>query len=437
MPHLFEKLKALSPALFAATLLLSGCGQQGGWQMPPPVVETVPAARQAWAISYSTTGTLEANNKVDLNVEAPGTITQINVSEGDYVHRGQTLIRMEADEQHAQVQQAAAGISTSRATLEQQRADIRQAQARLESAALRKNQAQSELQRFEKLYQEQFISQLELDQRRNTYDTALVAYQEAAQALSSARARQSQAAAGLAQARSAYRYNVAVASESVLRAPFSGVVGQRYVDPGDYVAPTEKILTLVDPSLFKMQFSVPERYLGQVASGQPVTVTFEALGDAAFGGRVNFIDPVVDPESHTVLVKAIVPATKGLKHGLFGNVNLTLGTITNAVVIPEEAIVPQGEKTFVYVVKRQVLKPAAGAPDQKDKKDDKKGKLTMVANLREVIVGHRNAGRVQVQSGLAAGEQIIVGGLQKVSDNQEVMLKSTMSGLNKADGKGR
>lgn len=390
-------------SLLMMSLLLAGCGGGNEWSMPPAVVETRLAVQQPWTIVYTTTGTLEANNKVDLNSETPGVITSIGVKEGDPVGRGQTLIRLKADKQYAQVQESAAGIEASRDQVVMYQADIDQAQARLDSALSRMEMARSEYQRFQKLHQQQFISQLELDQKRTALTTAQADYQEAMQGVASARARYSQAKSSLAQAQSSYRYAQAAASESVIRAPFSGVVGRKYVDLGDYVAPTEKLITLVDPSLFKIQFSVPERYLGEVKPGLPVRVSFEGVGEAMFNARVNFIDPVLDESTRTVIVKAVVDDPgRRLRHGMFGNVHLSLGTLSGAVVIPEEAIVPQGEKTFVYVVEENK------------------------AHLREVKIGHRNAGRVQIERGLSAGDRVIVSGLQKVNDGAEIQDKAAM-----------
>jgi RND family efflux transporter MFP subunit len=406
-------------ALTLTALMLSGCaGGGGGWSAPPPYVVVSPAKSQDWVVTYTATGTLDANNKVDLTAEMPGIVSQILLKEGSPVGKGQPIIRLKADKQMAQVAQSQAGIATSVGSLEQQKADIQQAKARLESATVRKNFAESEFNRFQKLFQDQFISQLELDQKRNNYETALAAYQEAQEALSSAQARLRQAASSVNQARSNYEYTLAVANESLLRAPFAGFIGQKYVDLGDYVSPGQKLITVVDPSLFKIQFEVPERYLSQLKPNLPVSVRFEGLGDRAYSGKVNFIDPVIDENSHTVKVKAVLPGGDGLRHGLFGSVTLALGTIPNAVVIPEEAIVPQGEKTFVYVVRQETIpakKAEKGAKPEKPRQGD-------IAHMQEVVVGYRAAGLAQIQSGLKAGERVITSGLQKVSDKLEVNL---------------
>lgn len=426
--HLYRPINKRFILALGALLTLSGCAGGGGWHMPPPVVDSQAAVSQPWAVTYTATGTLEANNKVDLTTESAGTVTHIQVQEGDSVHRGQVLIRLKADKQVAQVQESVAGISASQGNIEQQQADINQAKARLDSASVKLKLAKSELQRYERLYKEQFVSQLELDQKRTNFDTASADYEEALQGLSSSRARFAQAASSLSQARSSYRYNVAVANESLIRSPFAGVIGQKYVYLGDYVSPGQKLLTVVDPSSFKIQFAVPEQYLHQLRVGLPVAVSFDGLGATHYTGSVNFIDPVMDPSSHTVMVKAILPNAAGLRHGLFGTIDLTLGTIANAVVIPEEAIVPQGEKTFVYVVRREIYQPdvpgEAGAAKAIAQAPQPAQKPTTVAHLQEVTVGHRKTGTVQIESGLNAGDQVIVSGLQKVNDNMEVHLSS-------------
>lgn len=398
--------------------------------MPPPGVETAMARQQPWTVVYQATGTLEAANKADLNAESAGDVTAILVQEGQMVRRGQALMRLKADKQMAQMQQSAAGIAASLGQVEQQRADIRQAQARLDSAATRRQLAESELRRFEQLYKEQLISQWELDQRRTAYDTANSAYAEAVQALSSARARYAQASSSLAQARSEYRYSVAVAGESVIRAPFAGIVGQKYVNVGDYANPGQRLITVVETANFKIRFTVPERYLGQIRPGLPVTARFEGLGESEFPGFVIFIDPVIDPQAHTVTLKARIPGSGRLRHGMLGQVSLALNVIPDAVTLPEEAIVPQGDKTFVYVVQWETppRKPISAVLTEASKQAQK----TQVAHLREVRAGDRMLGRVRIDAGLQAGERVIVNGLQKVHDGQEVHATSAKDDMSEA-----
>jgi multidrug efflux pump subunit AcrA (membrane-fusion protein) len=422
-------LAGLGLITLALTLSLSACGGgggggAGGWSAPPPGVETTVVRQQPWTVSYQATGTLEANNKSELNAEFAGNITAIFVQEGQTVRRGQPLLRVKSDKQQAQMQESAAGVAVSLGNIEQQKADIRQAQARVNSAVSRRKLAESELKRFEKLQSDEFISQLELDQKRSAYDTAMAAYDEAMQGLSSSKARYAQANSSLTQARSGYRYSRAIADESFIRAPFNGIVGQKYVNMGDYADPGQRLITVVDPSSFKIRFTVPERYLGQIHPGQPIKTRFEGLKNASVSGVVQFIDPVVDAQAHTVMLKAKIPASTAggqrLRHGLLGDVSLSLGVISDAVVVPEEAIVPQGEKTFVYVVKHETPPPPPATEGKPAEAPAKPSGPADIAHLREVIVGDRMEGFVRIDSGVQPGENVIVNGLQKVSDGMAV-----------------
>lgn len=387
----------ITPTVLIMTLLLAGCGGGGGgFTQPPPMVRVDAVSVQPWQVTYATTGTVEANNKVDLNSEAPGIISQLNFREGQHVRRGQTLIRLKADKFAAQISESAANIQASRGGVNVQSAQLDQLQAQITAAEARQRIAQDEYQRFQQLYQKDFVSALELNQKKTQLDTTTADLVAARQQLAAGEAQRQQAVANLSAAQSSYRYSRAVAGETVVSAPFSGTVGEKYVDLGDFVAPTEKLLTLVDNSVMKVAFPVPERYIGYLKTGLPVQLEFEGI-ERPYAATVNFIDAVVNEDSRSVMVKAVIQGGgERLRHGQFGTVRLVLGTIDDAVIVPEEALINQGEKRLVYVVK-----------------DSR-------AHLREILVGHRDAGRVQVKSGLSAGERIITTGLQKVTDGAEI-----------------
>jgi membrane fusion protein (multidrug efflux system) len=213
----------------------------------------------------------------------------------------------------------------------------------------------------------------------------------------------SQAQSDMASAASSYRYNRAVASDTVITAPFSGVVGQKYVALGDYVSPGTNLLTIVDTRILKLVFQVPERYLGAIQMGAPESFTVDSLPGRTFHAETIFIDPAVDMNSRTVTVKAKVLDGDGLiRPGQFGKVQLELSRSANAMTVPEAALVPQGEKFFIYVVR-----------------DGK-------AVLQEIQTGQREVGRVEVVSGLKPGERVVVSGIQKLTDGQPVMEAGSM-----------
>jgi membrane fusion protein (multidrug efflux system) len=178
-----------------------------------------------------------------------------------------------------------------------------------------------------------------------------------------------------------------------VRAPFSGVVGQRFVSVGDYVTTSSRLLTLqtVDPQ--RAVIEVPERHAESLHPGQTVEFTVAAEPGRTFAARVDFIDPVVQPTNRTITVKALAPnPNRILKPGMFIEARLATATRQNAVVIPEDAVQPLRTANVVWVVD--------------------KGK----ASRRVVQLGVRSQGFVEVTSGVSAGELVVVGGLERMGE---------------------
>ncbi len=403
----FNRLANICQAGFL--IFLSGCGaqqNQNGPMATPVTVERVDV--QIWKPSYTTTGTIEANQYVDLNTESPGTIMGLYFQEGQQVAKGKTLVRLKADKQLAQVHSSSAELESSRDLVTIQDAEIERLRSFVDAAESRKKLAEAEFQRFQSLFKSKVISSLELDQKRSMYETALADYHAALQQLKAVEVRKQQAIAELRRAKSNYQYTRAVANELSILAPFNGTIGQKYVAVGDYIIPTEKILTLVDNSVLKIAFTVPERYLSSLKIGKEVLVAAENVPGKVFRGSIQFVDPVIDLSSRTVMVKALITdAGNHLRHGQYAGVKLVLNTISNAIVIPEEAVFMQGEKPFVYVVRSQ---------------KNEEGKPKLLARLQAIQTGQRDAGRVHVLSGLTRQDQVITSGLQKIFDGAEVML---------------
>ncbi len=181
-------------------------------------------------------------------------------------------------------------------------------------------------------------------------------------------------------------------NDATIRSPLTGFISERLVSEGQVVDRDRTLVTVIDNDPMKIDFAVPERYLADLATGQQVTVTVTALAGELFRGEVYFIDPQVDPSTRTIKLKASIPNPAGrLRAGMFANVKLVLGVDDDAVVIPEEAVVPAIDKLTVYLV------------------EDGK------AVRREVRIGARLAGRVQIADGIAAGDLVITSGHQKLS----------------------
>ncbi len=184
---------------------------------------------------------------------------------------------------------------------------------------------------------------------------------------------------------------------TTVRAPFAGVAGQRFVSLGDYVTSDTRLLSLQTVSPQRASFQVPERYADQVKPGQRVVFRVAALPGKEFTGRVDFVDPVVQLPGRTILVKAMVPNPKReLQAGMFIEARLATAVRPSAVVVPEDAVLPLQGSNYIWVVTG--------------------GKATR----RQVELGVRTPGFVEVRNGVEAQEQVVVGGQERLGEGVAV-----------------
>lgn len=184
--------------------------------------------------------------------------------------------------------------------------------------------------------------------------------------------------------------------DTVIRAPFAGRVGLRRVSVGTLISPGDVITTLDDTSVIKLDFTVPENFLATLREGLAVRATAPAFSGRSFAGKVSSIDSRVDVNTRAVTVRALLANEDGaLRPGMFLNVTLA-NDERETLIIPEQALTPEAERQYVFVVA-----------------DGK-------AQRREVRIGSRRPGTVEVLAGLNAGEQVVVEGTQKVRDGSPV-----------------
>jgi membrane fusion protein (multidrug efflux system) len=295
-------------------------------------------------------GTLRANESVDLTASVIETVTAIGFDDGDRVKAGQVLVEMTNDEEHAQ----------------------------LEEARVTVDEAKRQYQRIKSLLAQQSASESQLDEQRRVWEAS--------------RARKVAIESRLA--------------DRLIRAPFAGIVGLRNVSVGALVAPGDLITTLDDDSVMKLDFSVPAVYLGMLVPGMPVTAVTRAWQGRKFEGQVKSIDSRVDPVTRTVIVRALLPnPDHALRPGMLMQVELQ-GAQRQSIVIPEECLVAQGQKHFVFVV---------------DRTDD-------TVERREVRIGTRRPGQVEIVDGLSSGEWVITDGTLKVRVGSKVSIRATDDG---------
>jgi membrane fusion protein (multidrug efflux system) len=313
----------------------AGGGEGGG---PPAMpVEVVIARADTVVDAILATGQIEAMQSVELRPDIEGRINGILVREGALVSRGQALFKVDDEELKAEVARA-----------EAERDLARQALTRTRELLDQKASSQSELERAE------------------------------------AASRSTEAQYQLLKVR---------LDRTTVRAPFTGVAGQRRVSLGDYVTTSDPLMVLQTVSPHRAVFQVPERYADQLEVGQRVTFRVAALPGREFAGRVDFVDPVVQLPGRTITVKAQVPnPRRELQAGMFIEARLATDVRPDAVVIAEDAVLPLQGSNFVWVVND--------------------GKATR----RQVELGVRTPGFVEARSGVEAGEQVVVGGQERLGE---------------------
>ena len=309
----------------------------GAASMPPMPVDIDTARHQSVVDAVRATGRIEAVQAVELRPDEPGRVTALLFREGQLVAKGTPLVQVDDELLRAQAERAKADRDLARQQLERVR-------------RLREQNASSaaDLERVE------------------------------------AAARSAEAALAVLELQIA---------RTTVRAPFAGAVGQRFISPGDYVTTDTKLLTLqtVDPQ--RAVIEVPERYAVQLRPGQTVEFTVAAEPRRIFRAEVDFIDPIVQQENRTIVVKARAPnRDRLLRPGMFIEARLATATRQNAIVVPEDAVQPLRTANVVWAV------------------------VDGKASRRVVQLGSRSQGFVEIISGVKAGEQVVVGGLERMAE---------------------
>lgn len=280
-------------------------------------------------------GNLQARQGVMLRPEVSGRIARIGFTDGQPVKRAQVLIQFDDALQQAQLRQALAQAAIARTNLKRQ----------------------------QELLAQNFVSRSAVDQ--------------SAAALEVAQAQVALARAQLARLQ--------------LLAPFDGVVGIANVDRGDYVREGADIVAIEDLSAMTVDFRLAERWSARVAKGMPVEITVDALPGQRFEGTVQAIDAQLDANGRSVLVRANIDNVKrDLRTGMFARARVIFARRSDAVVVPEEALVPLGDKQFVVKLV-----------------DGPQGKVTQRV---EAVLGVRTAGKVELLKGIAVGDTVVTAG---------------------------
>ena len=288
-------------------------------------------------------GSLRSDESVTIRPEVSGRISEIGFREGQRVSKGATLVRFDASVQRAELEQTEANLGLSKSRLERSR----------------------------DLFTKGFISTQARDEAESNFKIAQANYD-----LSQARLKKLE-----------------------IKAPFSGIVGLRMVSIGDYVKDGQDIVNLEEIDPLKVDFRIPEIYLKQVAAGQALQITLDAFPNQIFRGKVFAINPLVDTNGRSIVIRAMVQNTEArLRPGMFARVRLLFSDERDSVAVPEQSLIPVGDDQYLFKV------------------------VDGRAQRFKVEIGQRRDGKVEVLQGLAVGDMVVTAGQLKLRDGSQVKI---------------
>ena len=335
--------QAAAPA-GASAPAAAGSGAAGG----PVAVEVARATIARIEDDAQSVGSLRSRQGVMLRPEVSGRIARLGFADGQRIKRGQLLVQLDDTLQRAQLQQA-------------------QAQASI---------ARTNLQRNRELLAQNFVSASAVDQSAASLEVA-------------------EAQVALAQAQ---------LERMRIVAPFDGVAGIAVVNLGDYVKDGADLVNLEDASSMSVDFRLPERYLARLKPGQPVEVQVDALPGRNFSGRIDAVDSQLDANGRSLLVRARLPNPQGeLKAGMFARSRTVFAVREQAVVVPEEALVPQGGRQYLVKVVDGPTGP--------------------VSQRIEARLGVRLPGRAEILEGIAVGDMVVTAGQARLMRGDGLALR--------------
>ena len=355
-------------------------------------VAPVAATEQPIARFIRVTGTLTAEEQADVAAETAGRVIATPVERGTAVAQGAELVKLSPVETEASVKEAEANAAQIEARLALGENGTYDATKVPEVANARANYdlASAEFNRIEKLLAERVVSQSEYDQRktqveaaRQQYESAKNAAEQQYQALQASRARVTLARKALA--------------DTVVRAPFTGLVAQRMVSTGDYVTRGMKVAEIVRITPLRVELTVPEQFVASVGVGQPVSFAVDAFPGRMFEGKVRYVSPALRADQRALTVEAVVPnGDAQLKPGMFATAQIQQNKKTRGVLVPATAVRVVSGTGRVFVVNGDRVEE------------------------RVVATGQKVDPLVEIVTGLKAGERVATENVNQLVDGTKV-----------------
>lgn len=393
--------RVLAAAALCAALSSAACSPERTSAAAPP--EPAPVAVRAAAVQSQpidrflrVTGSLAADEQADVAAETAGRVIGTPVERGTHVSAGAVLVRVSATEADASLREAEANAAQLEARLGLASGqdfdplkvpDVLNAKASLDWA-------EADFARIKSLLDQKVVSQAEYDQKltqvqaaRQQYQTAQNGAQQSYRSLQAAHARVDIARKS--------------AADTVVRAPFSGIVAERLVGTGDYVSKGMKVATVVRINPVRVELTVPEQYLSQVKVGQAVRLTVDAYPGETFNARVRFVSPALKADQRALTVEAVAENTDGrLKPGLFATALLQQPSPAPAMLVPAEAVETVAGTARVYTI----------SADHK-------------VEERIVTLGDKIGDRIEIASGVKPGERVVANPRGRVADGVRVQIE--------------
>ncbi len=378
-----------------AALLLTACGsseaKNPAVQASAPKPVTVSSALTEERLlpdSVDVTGTLMADAQTEVAAEVDGRIVQVKVERGMVVSAGMELAQLNQEDAANQLREAEANVAQTQARLglgPDQPFDPRETpDARKARVAL--DRAEADYRRYASLVEQGAVSRSEYDLKRAD---SLAAKEQVEATINEARQMHETLEAQKARAAMARK----ALGDTVIRAPYGGLIAEKHVNVGDYVKKGTRIATLVRVDPLRVELSVPESAVPAVKKGQKVAFTVQAYPGRPFEGRIAYVGPALRADSRALVVEALVPNANGvLQPGLFATARIELPASRPATFVPASAVRTEAGVSRLFVV-------------AKDR-----------AELRFVQLGREAKGFVEVLRGVKPGERVATGGLDQLAD---------------------
>jgi HlyD family secretion protein len=387
-------------------------------------VEVTPVTRAEMREYVEAGGTLNAlpGHEASFSSATAGRVTRVLVQVGQHVGAGQTLAELDRRVLAAQVHQAEASLQQAKFTAAQARAvsgppsqtiaadQIRQAENALATARANEALAQSNLSRQQKLFERGIAPRKDVDDAKTQATVSAASTQQAESALAAARVnaakgigdartQASVTAGGVEAAQAALDLAHAQFAQASIRSPIAGTVTKRSINDGETVDPATPVFEVIDAASLDLIANVPAGYLGRIKSGDLAVVHIDPFPEKEFTGGVVQVAPAVDPQTNTVVVRVRLANPDGeLKAGVYANARIAVEIHQDALIVPDTALVVEGDDTFVFVSKGEKVEK------------------------RKVTVGIRDDKRIEIAEGLKEGESVVSAGAFGLGDGTKIKI---------------